>query len=58
MEEDKEIAIERENGYAGSGSGIAKKPTFMQRYKAHMKKWWWLHVIIIIAVALIVTLPL
>ena len=42
-----------------SGAGAAQaRPTFMQRYKAHMRKWWWLHLLILIAVTLIITLPL
>lgn len=41
------------------GAGAAQpKPSFMQRYKAHTKKWWWVHLLILIAVTLIITLPL
>ena len=55
---DKEYAVHHENGYTESGNSVAKKPTFMQRYKAHMKKWWWVHLIILIACTLIIVLPL
>jgi len=38
--------------------GAARKPTFMQKYKAHMKKWWWAHLLFFIIATLCITLPL
>ena len=56
---DKEYAVHdaEKNGVGSTnGSSVAKRPTFMQRYKAHMKKWWWLHLIIFIAITLLIVL--
>ncbi|KAJ6117063.1 hypothetical protein N7512_006788 [Penicillium capsulatum] len=36
----------------------ATKPTFWQRFKAHMKKWWWVYLIALCCIVLVVVLPI
>ncbi|KAK6815289.1 hypothetical protein RU639_008917 [Aspergillus parasiticus] len=39
-------------------SAVVPKPTFFQRWKAHMKKWWWLYLIGLACVVLVTVLPI
>lgn len=36
----------------------ATKPTFWQRFKAHMKKWWWVYLIAFCCIVLVTVLPM
>lgn len=40
------------------GVAPAAKPTFWQRFKAHMKKWWWVYLIAFGCIVLVVVLPM
>lgn len=49
------------NGTTATATAAAEtvaKPTFWQRFKAHMKKWWWIYVIAFCCIVLVVVLPM